>query len=185
MKKLIVLFSLMGLLFLVPTKATLAQEVGPGIKVAVININYILRNGLAFKSIREQIGKYREVFQGEIQKEEESLRNANQELARQRSLLSADAFTEKRREFEKRVVGVQRLVQQRKVNLDRSQSDAMGQIQKVLNEIVTNMAKEQDISLILRQDNTVLAASALQITKQVLERLDAQIPTIKVAQPEK
>ena len=143
----------------------------------------IIRDASAFNSIREQIGKYRKVFQAEIQKEEEALRIANQELTRQRTLLSAEAFAEKRGDFEKRVAGVQRLVQQRKQNLDRAQGAAMGKIQKSLQKIVTTFAVEQDISLILRKDQTILASKALLITKVVLDRLNTAMPTIKVAPP--
>jgi len=86
---------------------------------------------------------------------------------------------------EKQLVEVQRQVQLRKGNLERVQEDAIGQIQKVLNEIVTAMANEQGISLILRQDQVVMAGPKLQITQQVLDRLDAQMPSIKVAEPAK
>ncbi len=103
----------------------------------------------------------------------------------QKTILSAEAFTDKRREFEKQLVEVQRQVQLRKGNLERVQEDAIGQIQKVLNEIVTAMANEQGISLILRQDQVVMAGPKLQITQQVLDRLDAQMPSIKVAEPAK
>ena len=185
MKKLIILLAFFSFLILGPTTSCLAQVTGSVAKIAVIDINLIIRDALAFNAIREQISKYRKVFQAEIQKEEEALRNANQELARQRTLLSAEAFSEKRRDFEKRVAGVQRLVQQRKQNLDRSQGAAMGKIQKRLNEIVTVFALEQDISLILRKDQTILAAKGLRATKVVLDRLNAAMPTIKVAAPAK
>ncbi|NQU57652.1 MAG: OmpH family outer membrane protein [Rhodospirillales bacterium] len=185
MKKIFTLLALMGLLSFAPVNEAFAQEASTGIKVAVIDINVILRDAAAFKSIRQQIGVYRNTFQGEIQKEEETLRNGNQELARQRTLLSAEAFAEKRREFEAKVVAVQRLVQQRKKNLDKSQSEAMRQIQDVLNVIVTAISEEQNISLILRKDQTVLATMPLQITKQVLERLDVKMPTIVVSDPSK
>lgn len=181
MKKLFILFALFGVWSIAPVKHSSAQEAT--IKIAVIDINTILREGKAFQAIRDQISKYRETFQSEIQKEEEALRNANQELARQRTLLSPEAFAEKRQEFEKRVAEAQRLVQQRKVNLDRVQAETMGNIQNILNEIVTNMSQEMDISLILRKDQTILAVKALQITQQVLERLDAQLPTVNVPKP--
>ena len=185
MKKLIILLAFFSFIVLGTTPSCLAQATGSVAKIAVIDINLIIRDALAFNSIREQIGKFRKVFQAEIQKEEEALRNANQELARQKSLLSAEAFTEKRRDFEKRVAGVQRLVQERKQNLDRSQGAAMGEIQKRLNEIVTAFALEQDISLILRKDQTILAAKELRATKIVLDRLNAAMPTVKVVAPAK
>lgn len=185
MKKISSLLVLMGLLSFTPVNDAFAQSAPAGIKIAVIDINIILREAAAFKSIREQISAYRQTFQSEIQKEEETLRNANQELARQRTLLSAEAFAEKRREFEEKVVAVQRLVQQRKLNLDKSQAQAMGQIQDVLNEIVTALSEEHGISLILRKDQTILATVPLQITAQVLERLDAKMPTLSVPDPAK
>ena len=162
-----------------------AQVASKNIKIGVIDINMIIRDALAFNSIREQIAKYRKVFQAEIQKEEEALRDANQELTRQRTLLSAEAFTEKRKDFEKRVADVQRLVQQRKQNLDRVQGAAMEKIQKSLQDIVTAFALEQDISLIVRQDQTLLASNTLLITKVVLDRLNSVMPTVKVALPAK
>ena len=185
MKKTIFLLAFFSFIFLVPMTLSFAQGAGAVVKIAVIDINLIIRDALAFNEIRKQIGKYRKVFQAEIQKEEEALRNANQELARQRTLLSAEAFSERRRGFEKRVAEVQRLVQQRKQNLDRAQGDAMSKIQKSLNEIVSVVAVEQDISLILRKDQTILAAKALRITKEVLDRLNVAMPTIKVAAPAK
>lgn len=183
MKRLSFLVALLTLLGVFAGNGAVAQEASAGIKIAVVDINIILRDALAFKSIRRQIGEFRKTFQDEIKKEEEALRNANQELARQRTLLSAEAFADKRREFEQKVVAVQRLVRQRKQNLAKSQSDATGQIQKSLNEIVTAIAKEQNISLILRKDQTILAYPQLQITKTVLERLDAIAPSVKVAEP--
>ena len=69
--------------------------------------------------------------------------------------------------------------------MDRAQGEAMGKIQNSLNKIVTAFSTEQGISLILRKDQTILAGKALQITKVVLDRLNAAMPTIKVAAPAK
>lgn len=183
MKKTITSLAFFIFVITAPTTSPLAQATKNTVKIGVIDINMIIRDALAFNSIREQISKYRKVYQAEIQKEEEALRNANQELTRQRTLLSAEAFAEKRGDFEKRVAGVQRLVQQRKQNLDRAQGAAMGKIQKSLQEIVIAFAMENDISLILRKDQTILASKALLITKVVLDRLNTAMPTIKVEPP--
>ena len=48
------------------------------------------------------------------------LRANDQELVRQRSVLSAEAFSLKRREFEAKVAQVQREVQDRKRELDKA-----------------------------------------------------------------
>lgn len=183
MKKLLSLVALMGVLAFTPANDVFAQQPVIGIKIGVIDINVILREAVAFQSIRQQIGAFRDNFRSEIQQKEEALRKADQELARQKTLLSAEAFAEKRREFETKVVAYQRLAQQRKQNLDKTQVEAMGQVQKMLNVIITELSIEQKISLILRKDQTILANTSLHLTSQVLERLNAKMPTIVVSDP--
>jgi Skp family chaperone for outer membrane proteins len=80
---------------------------------------------------------------------------------------------------------VQRKVQQRKQNLDKALNDAMFEVQKSLNKIVVDLAKEHSLTLVLRKEQTVLVAKPLNITEVVLQRLDQVVPTIKVVEPGK
>lgn len=155
------------------------------LKIAVIDIDQIRRDALVVKDIRGQVSQLREGFQTEIQREEEALRNANQELARQRTILSPEAFAEERRKFEQRLVVVQRMVQQRKQELQKTQGEAMEKVESVLNDVVTKVAQELGLTLILRKSQTVLVASHLNVTNLVLERLDQDIPSLKISSPGK
>lgn len=178
-------FLIVALTFLAFPHVVKAQENAATVNIAVININQIRNNALAVKSIGDQINTYRTAFQEEIRKEEESLRDANQELSRQRTLLSAEAFAEKRREFEQRVAQVQQTVQKRKGNLDRVQAESMGKVQDALNKIVSDIATARGFSLILRQDQTVLASPALDITAPVLTALNKDLASVVVSDPSK
>ena len=155
------------------------------VKIAVIDMNEVRRNAVAVKDIRVQVEKFRVQFQDEITKEEEELRTSNQELGRQRAILSPEAFADERRKFEQRLAGVQRKVQQRKQNLDKALNDAMFIVQKSLNKIVVDIAKENNLTLVLRKEQTVLVATPLNITGVVLQRLDQAMPTVKVSEPGK
>lgn len=161
------------------------QEQTIPLKIAIIDVDAIQRNAVAVKEIRSQIGKYRSAFQADIQKEETELRNANQELARQRTILSPEAFAEERRKFEQRLITVQQKVQLRKQELEKAQIGAMRQVQAALNEIITGIAKERKLTLILRENQVVLSATALKITDEVLARLDQKLPSISVPEPGK
>ncbi len=153
------------------------------VKIAVLDVDTIRRDASAAKDIRDQINKYRTSFQTAIQKEEEELRNANQELARQRTILSPEAFAAERKKFEDRLAEVQRLVQQRKDDLEKSFNDAMRAVNDALNEIVVELANQESLTLIIRRDQTVLVAKALEITPVVLDRLNKKLPKVKVADP--
>ncbi len=170
------LFGIMVLFVALPAAAQDAP-----IKIAIIDIDAIRLHAAVVKDIRSQIVKFRKVYQDTIQKEEEELRNANQELARKRAILSPEAFSEERRKFERRLADVQRMVQTRRQDLDKAQGDAMSKVEGTLNGIVLEMAKEKGFDLILRKSQTVLGAKSLHITKEVLERLDKKLPSLKLA----
>jgi len=155
------------------------------IPVAVIDVQVILIDAKAVKNIRDQITKFGTQFEEEIEKERNGIRTANQELARQRTILSPEAFAEKRRKFEQRVVEVQRLVQQRQRELDISRNEAMIVVNKAYTGIVSKIANERNLAVILRKNQTAYAVTSLDITKEVLSRLDKKMPTVKVSKPGK
>lgn len=155
------------------------------IPFAVLDVQVILRDAAAVKDIREQITKYGTKFEDEIEKERNEIRNANQELARQRTILSPEAFAGKRQQFEQRVVDVQKLVQQRQQELDVSRNEAMNTVNQAYMKIVSDIATERNLALIVRKDQTAFSTPALDVTKEILERLDKNLPKVKVAEPGK
>ncbi|MEE8351114.1 MAG: OmpH family outer membrane protein [Rhodospirillales bacterium] len=148
--------------------------------VAVLHVQLIFRDAKAVKSIRDQVTKFGASFEEEIQKERDSIRSENQELARQRTILAPEAFAEKRRKFEQRVVEVQRLVQKRQRELDTSRNEAMSKVNSSYIEIVSKIAQEQNLALILKKTQTAFSVKTLDITQEVLSRLDKKLPTVKV-----
>ena len=153
------------------------------LNMAVIDTDVIRRNSKAFKDLRAQIVKYRNAIQADIQKDEEALRSANEELARKRAILAPETFAEERQQFEERLMLVQRTVQNRKKDLDRVAAAAVKKVEAVLNKIIDEVAKEQSLGLILRKNQTVLVAKELDITPHVLKRLDTALPSLKVSDP--
>lgn len=169
-----------------PAKKKAAPKIIPiRIPIAVLDVQAILRNASAVKNIRDQITKYGNQFEKEIEKERDDLRKANQELARQRTILAPEAFAEKRRKFEQRVVDVQRLVQRRQRELDKSRREAMSAVNKAYIKIVAALADERKLAVILRKNQMAYSAPTLDVTKEILALLDKKLPTVKVAKPGK
>ncbi len=175
----------------VGTSAAAQQPNQPGpapaanapLRVIVMSIEDIRRNSVAVKNIRKQIAGFRKEFQTDIQKEESALRSANQELAKKRTILSPEAFAKERRQFEQRVIGVQKLVQKRKRQLDQAQVEAMVKVEGQMNQIVASIAQSRNASLVLRRAQTVLVARGLDVTAEVLERLNKELVDVPVKKP--
>jgi len=151
--------------------------------ILVLNLEEIRRLSTAVNGIREQISSFRNAFQSDIEKEENALRVANQELAKKRTILSLEAFAKERRRFEQRVLAVQKLVQKRKRQLDKSRVRAMRSVEKHMNGIVSDIATKRQALLVLRRADTVLVARDLDITALVLKRLNKELIKVSVEKP--
>jgi outer membrane protein len=157
------------------------------LSVKVVDIEAISRTAVAAKDIRAQLQKFRAQFQADIQKEEEELRKANQELARKRTLLAPEVFADERRKFEQRVVELQRMAQARNSEFSRISADAGRELRNAVNKALGQVAKENKITLILDRKAVAMFHDPLDITAVVLKRLNEQFPsyTVKIPEPGK
>jgi Skp family chaperone for outer membrane proteins len=155
-----------------------AQQVP--LNIAVVNIEKILATASAPKSIMEQIKAIRATYREEVQKEEETLRQANQELAQKQSLLAPEAFQEERRKFEQEVMNVQKKVQQKNLSLQNAQKEAQKEVQLALRDVVLALSKEKGFTLVLRRAQTVIVADPLDVTDQVIAALNKKLPKVSV-----
>ncbi len=152
----------------------------PGIQIAVIDMQKIMSDSKAVQSIQRQIETQREQYQSDLQRREQKLREANEALARERSVLSADAFRQKRRRLEEQVTELQREIQRSKRRLDRNYSQAMRQVQERLVRIVRDLATQQDIDMVLGKATVVIVRPRLDLTDQALKRLNAELSSVDV-----
>ena len=148
----------------------------------MIDYQRILRDAAAARSIREQIEARRKAYQEEISKEEQRLHEADKEFAKQRSLLTPEAFAEKRREFEQEVAEVQRLVQERRRALDSASAEALDEVKSALIEVVTSIAEERGFNLVLPSSEVLFFSRRIDLTDEVLAKLDARLPDVPVPQ---
>lgn len=153
--------------------------------VATIDLQRIQRDSSAAKSIKGQIDKQMAAHQQEITKQENELRNAEQELNKQRTLISPEAFNERRRQFEQKVGNLQRDVQNRKRDVGNSAVAAERVVEQALKEVVEQIVTERKLTLVMRKELTVYAASEFEITDEVMKRLNAKLPSVKVTAPPK
>ncbi len=153
------------------------------LNIAILDVQSVFQNAAAVKSIQANMRAYIEAYRAGTQREEEEIRAAQQELASKREGLSGEEYEAERRKLEQRLLEAQARVQERKQGLDETQQQGMNAVQMALNTIVTEIASEKGITLILRKDQTVLNATALEITDEVLKRLNARLPEIEIASP--
>ncbi len=174
---------LMAALLSAPTGRAQEAEALPSPVIAVIDIQEVLNKAKASRDIRTQRDTHLEEFKQEFARREEELRQRDQDLARQRSLLSSDAFAEKRREFENAVAEFQRGVQGRREALEVAYRRAMAKLQEQLYRVTDEIAQERGVNMVLAKSQVLLFDSDMEITDEALSRLDARVTTIEFPEP--
>lgn len=148
--------------------------------VAVVDMQQLLRESTAAKSIQSQLEKQHEKYQQHINSQENSLRDAEKELSRQRTILDPEAYSEKRKEFERKIGDAQRDVQDKKRRLEVAYAKAMDAIQNKVIEIIQKISEDRKYMLVLPSGQIVLVENSLDITAEVLKTLNSQLPTVKI-----
>lgn len=159
-----------------------AQALEPAV-IAVVDVQFILQESTAAGSVRAQVDEMRRDHLELVNAREEELRQQEQELKRQQSILTPHAFNEKRREFRRRVADAQREAQQRLRNLDQMRARGLRGIERALRPIIVDLSRERGFNIVLASTQLVFGAKSLDITKAVLERLDQALPTVDLAAP--
>ena len=168
-----------------PRQEALPQELPPkGTPFVVVDMIFILRDSSAAKAVRGQLEKQRNSFQADIQKQEKDLRAADEELAKQRAILSPEAFAQKRRDLEKRVGDAQKAAQDRRRVLDTAFNEAIQRIEQKTFEIVAEIAGERNYQLVLHKANVVVVETSLEITAEAIRRLNQKLPSVAVKLPQ-
>ena len=172
-----------ALLALLAAPTAVPAQEAAGVRLGILDVGRALRDASAVKGIRSQLDGYMDSYRADTQKEEQSLRAADAELGRKRTVLSAEAFAAERQKLEQRVAAAQGKVQDRRQSLERVHAEAMQKVQDALAGIVSAIAKERGLTLILRKDQTLFALPSYEITEEAMKRLDKQLPSVKIGNP--
>lgn len=151
-----------------------------GNMIAVVNIQQVMHDSSASKSASEQLESKQKSFQAELKKKDEALQKEEKELTKQKGVLSKEAFEEKTRAFRNKVTDIQKEVQSKKSLLDNAYARALNDIQTVINDIISDLAKEKGFSVAVPTSQLLYADNKLDITAEVKDRLNKKLPKLEV-----
>jgi len=163
-----------------PPAATAPAAIPQTISVMVVDVQALLQNSKAAKMVRQQIEAKRAGYAKDISHKEEALRQERDTLQRQQATLTADQLAAKGRDFQAKVNELDRDVQAKRQALERSNADALQKIQEVMVKIITDIAKDRKANLVFQRSELVLFDQGFDVTDQVLQKLDEQMPTLDV-----
>lgn len=148
--------------------------------VAIINIQDIMRDSLAAKSVKKKLEAKQKSFQKEMSTTEQGLVKKEKNLIAQRSKLKPKEFETKVKSFRASAAKAQRDVQAKKSKLDKAFANSLAKIQETVVGIVKTISKERSVKVVLPTSQLLYADPSLDITKEVLDKLNKKLPSVKV-----
>ncbi|MBL8806569.1 MAG: OmpH family outer membrane protein [Rhodospirillales bacterium] len=148
-----------------------------GTHVVFFDVDAVMRASTAMQNVNAQAEKLRTALQADASRQEAELRKGEDELRAQQNVLSADAFAQRRRDFENKVANVQQQLQTRRRNLETSYTDTAQKVQQALTESVVEVMNEQEYQMVMPNTFIFVARSSLDISGEVARRLNRRMPT--------
>jgi len=163
-----------------PPPAPAPLPTAQNLTVMVVDVQALLQNSKAAKMVRSQIEQKRGEYTKEISHQEEVLRAERDALQRQQASLSPESLNQKGRDFQQKVNDLERNVQGKRQALEKSNGDAIQKIQEEMLKIIADIAKQRKANLVFQRTDLVLFDQAFDVTDEVLQKLDEQMPTLTV-----
>lgn len=159
---------------------TLAADAARVEKIGVVDVQALIATSKAGKNIQEQLDKHRDSFKAEFAKLEKDLDATRKKLEDDKANQNTPEFAAKRKDFETRMMNAQKLVQQKRMTLDKGAGDAILQLRKAIVKAAADVADKNKYTLVVTRDNVVLAEKEMDITDKVMEQLNKDLPSVKV-----
>ena len=155
-------------------------EIKQHFPITVIDMQYIVARSSAAVLVREELEDLKKKYSLEISNEEEELKALQEELSSQRSILPPDEFSKMESEFREKVERLQTSVAEKNKEIEVILNRSVNAIQTKAIQIVTNIARERSLAAVLDTSTVVIAADSINISNQVLEILNKELPSLDI-----
>ena len=166
------------LLFLIPSTSFSDY---PNTSIGVIDLNKILAEADAAVMASEQIEVIAIEIENEIKKSDEEIIKEQNQLIESQAIMAPEAFDSQRKEYEAKVQNYNAERQSKLLKIDEliavSRNDVLNALKPVLEEI----SNKKGITILLEKGSVMLNADKMDITDEVLKKLNKEFPELKVS----
>ncbi|HLO77053.1 MAG TPA: OmpH family outer membrane protein [Magnetospirillum sp.] len=171
------------LAFCAPAMAEPAVTKLPVPTIMVVDVQAALQQSLAAKSLRTQRDQYLQGFQGELEKNRAALKETENDLVKQKSSMPPEQWQQKARAFEQQVYEFNQRFQRSNQAVDKSFRAGMSELSDALAQVTEELAGELGANLVLPKSQIFLHDPRMEVTQQVIERLNRKFPSVTFPTP--
>jgi outer membrane protein len=158
-----------------------AQQAAP-VVIGIVDVEQIMQDSKAAKSIRAQFDQQKKAFEAEVIKQRKLFNDAKQKLGAQQSTMTQADFQKKVDDLSKQGAQIEKNLTQRQNQLEDSVTRSRNQVFDAMRLVAADVAKDRGLTLVIQKGATLVYDASTEITDDVLKRLDAKLPSVKLQQ---
>ncbi len=153
----------------------------PNTSIGVLDLNRVLLDAKAAKNAAEEIDKIAKIIEDELKNSDEKMIKEQNKLIEAQSIMAPEAFELKRKEYEEKVQNYNIERQNKLISVDKLVETSRNEILNNLKPILEEMSETKGITVILEKGTVLLNAETMDITDEVIKKLNKDLPKIEVS----
>ena len=147
-------------------------------KIAFIDLNFIMNNSVAGKSITTFVDNLSKEKNNDFKVIENEIKKDENELISKKNIIEESIYIKKVNEIRIRINDYKLERQKFNKNLKEKKIKYKNSLLEKLNPIISNYVEQNSITLVLPKKMIIIGKKDLDITKQILEALDKSVQKI-------
>ncbi|MDC0433544.1 OmpH family outer membrane protein [Pelagibacteraceae bacterium] len=144
-----------------------------------LDFKFVLNESEAGKKAQAQLKKKLDNGVKDLSKQEKTIQEEEKKIIQQKKILSPEDYKKKVTELRKKVSDLQKKRSKLLNTVANQRSKARSELLKNLNPVVKEYMVEKNIRMVLDKKGVILADEKLDITNDIITKLNARIKTLK------
>jgi len=144
-------------------------------KIVYLDLDNIVNNTNAGKFIINELKKSKEAALSKFEKKEKELKKIENDINKQKNILSEDELKKKITNFRKEISFFQNDKQKVINNFNQKKIVEFNKFFKKITPLIENYAKEKNIDIVLDKKNIFLASKKKDITQEIIKIINSKI----------
>ena len=150
------------------------------VKIAVIDMQKILNESFAYQGVVEQFENIRRKHRNKMTKLEDEIRDSENNLFKQKNIISKESYAEKVQELSKRINEIKAQKNNDVKRFEVSFEKATNKIQKALIDVLSSIASNMNLDLVMAKSQVLLVGNNIDLTDIAVKELNKVLPKVKL-----
>lgn len=170
------IFMALTAFLVLPASQARAEE----IRIAVVDIERLIGRSTASENIQKQLDREKEKLQKSFTAEEKKLKDLEKEIMAKKDSLSEEEFNAEKQRFQKNLIEARQSLGKQVDTVEQAANVALGQLRQEIVKTIAEMTEQEKYTIVITKQNVIMAEKKLDITDEVMARLNKNIKTIKL-----